>query len=340
MVDEAGLVSSAIMAKVAGHLRETAAPMDAPSGPAWTVVGVLHLVPLIAVAGGWFTLRVGELAPIYAVSLGLLGYAVRLRRLKHHRVATICETSGLFYLAAAGTALSCTVTTAFALPYADAQLAAADRALGFNWLAMMDLFRDAPQTARMMGRAYEALNWAPQLLIVLLSVLGRSTLVWRFLTAWLICLLLTALVYPFFPAIAAFHHYGLSADMIGVPTARISWDLPQVMGDLRTGVTRTLGADQLTGLVTMPSFHAAGAILLVHGYGALRWLRWPAALVGGTMFLSAVPIGGHYLVDIIAGFGLALLSVRAADALIGRSSPRHTTGEEAVPGPIGRVAPA
>lgn len=314
--------------------------MEAQSWPAWTVVGVLHLVPLIAVIGGWFTLRLEELVPIYAVFLVLPGYGVRLRRLKHHRIATVCETSGLFYLAAAGTALSCAVTTAFALPYADAHLAAADRALGFDWLAMLDLFRDAPQTARMMGRAYEALNWAPQLLIVLLSVLGLSMLAWRFLTGWLICLLLTALVYPFFPAVAAFHHYGLSPDMIGAPTVQISWHLPQVMGDLRTGITRTLGTDQLTGLVTMPSFHAAGAILLVHGYSAVRWLRWPAALVGGAMFLSAVPIGGHYLVDIIAGFGLALLSIRAADALIGRPLPRHTTGEETAPDPIGRIASA
>jgi len=334
------VISSAITVRAARTPREAAAPVEARIWPAWIVVGALHLVPLIAVAGGWFTIHIEELAPFYAVFLILLGYGVRLRRLKRHRVATACETSGLFYLAAAGTALSCAVMTAFALPYADARLAAADRALGFDWLAMLDLFRDAPQTARMMGRAYEALNWAPQLLIVLLSALGLPMLAWRFLTGWLICLLLTALVYPFFPAIAAFHHYGLSPEMIGAPTARISWDLPQVMEDLRTGITRTLGADQLTGLVTMPSFHAAGAILLVHGYGALRWLRWPAALVGGAMFLSAVPIGGHYLVDIIAGLGLALLSIRVAEALIGRPSPRHEAGEEAAPGPVGRIAPA
>lgn len=331
---------NAIAVKAVAFLPTWSAPAHVCRWPAWAVVGLLHLAPLIAVAGGWFTLRSEELAPFYVIFLFLAGYGLRLRRLKHHRCAAILETSGLFYLAAAGTALTCAVTTAFALPYADARLAAADSALGFDWLAMLHLFREAPQAGRLMGYAYEALNWAPQLLIVLLSLLGASMLVWRFLTGWLICLLSTAIVYPFFPAIAAFHHYGLTPERLGVPTAQISWHLPQVMDGLRMGSIRTLGADQLTGLVTMPSFHAAGAILLIHGYAPLRWLRWPAAFVGGVMFVSAVPVGGHYLVDILAGMLLALLSILATDAIMGGLSRHGDAGEAGIPRPAGTMAAA
>ena len=41
---------------------------------------------------------------------------------------------------------------------------------------------------------------------------------------------------------------------------------------------------------------------------------------------SAVPVGGHYLVDIIAGLGLALLSILAADRLLARLEPERPIG--------------
>lgn len=294
--------------------------------PAWLVALVLHLAPGIAVAGGWFALRADELLPFYGICALLVGSGWWLRSRGRQRASDILEMSGLFYLAAAGTALTCTVSTALALPYADAHLAAADRALGFDWPAMFQLFHASPRAAHLLARAYEILLWAPQMLIVLL-IAGRLPLrAWRFLTGWLIGLLLTAIVYPFFPAIAAFHHYGLGPEMMTGTTAQVSWNLPQIMEDLRTGITRSLGAAQLTGVVTMPSFHAAGAIMLIHGYAALRWLRWPAVLIGGTIFVSAVPVGGHYLVDIIAGLGLALIAIVAADRILARLEPAPSSG--------------
>lgn len=314
----------------AGPVSTSGIIAGALAGPAWIIVALLHMAPAIAVASGWFRLRAYELLPFYGLCALLVGCGWWMRWRGCPRFSALLELSALFYLAAAGTALSCAVTTALALPYADAQLAAIDRALGFDWPAMFSLFHASPVVAGLLARAYVGLNWAPQLLILLLVVFRPPVFAWRFLTAWLICLLLTATVYPFFPAVATFHHYDLGPEMMTGTTAQISWKLPHIMEGLRTGATRSLGVDQLTGVVTMPSFHAAGAIMLIHGYATLRWLRWPAALVGGAMFIAAVPVGGHYLIDVIAGLVLALLSILTANMILRRLS----RSEEIVVHPI------
>jgi membrane-associated phospholipid phosphatase len=70
--------------------------------------------------------------------------------------------------------------------------------------------------------------------------------------------------------------------------------------------------DVLNGVVTFPSFHAAAAILLGWGFWALRWIRWPAVALNIAMFLAAVPIGGHYVADILAGAAAAVLAIKVA----------------------------
>ena len=313
----------------AGVARNGVAMEPAPlmARPTWIVAFMLHVVPGIAAMSGWFAIQVAELLPLYGFCAVFAGCGWRLRILKNYRIAALLEMSALFYLLAAGTSLSCAVLSALALPYTDAGLAAADRMLGFDWVAMFHLFHNSPNAAYLLGRAYEALNWAPQFLIVLLIIFRGPMLAWRFLTGWAICLLFTALVYIFFPAVSPFHHYGFDPERMGRMTARVSWELPEILGGLRTGTTRSLGLAQLAGIVSMPSFHAAAAILLIHGYALLRWLRWPAVLVFGVMFFSAVPVGGHYFVDIIAGFLLALLSIRCAGRIFDRlSTPDKAAG--------------
>ena len=38
-------------------------------------------------------------------------------------------------------------------------------------------------------------------------------------------------------------------------------------------------------------------------------LRWPFAAINLLMVVSAVPVGGHYVVDTMAGAACALLSI-------------------------------
>jgi len=80
---------------------------------------------------------------------------------------------------------------------------------------------------------------------------------------------------------------------------------------LRSGAIDAISIDTVTGLVNMPSFHACAAAVLAWTFWSWRWLRWPMLALNAAMTFAAIPIGGHYFCDIIAGLGVAALAIRA-----------------------------
>jgi membrane-associated phospholipid phosphatase len=69
----------------------------------------------------------------------------------------------------------------------------------------------------------------------------------------------------------------------------------------------------LQGMVTFPSFHAAAAVLTAYAVRGVQFIRIPVLAFSLLMIVSAVPEGGHYLVDVIAGvlIAVACIVVRA-----------------------------
>lgn len=62
------------------------------------------------------------------------------------------------------------------------------------------------------------------------------------------------------------------------------------------------------GILTMPSVHAATAVLLIVGFLRTR-LFLPVLLLNMVMIYSCVPIGRHYVVDLIAGAAVAAVAI-------------------------------
>ena len=56
----------------------------------------------------------------------------------------------------------------------------------------------------------------------------------------------------------------------------------------------------------------AAAVILAWAAWPMRAIRWPAILLNGAMLVSAVPIGGHYLIDIVAGCVVAAIGISIA----------------------------
>ena len=92
-------------------------------------------------------------------------------------------------------------------------------------------------------------------------------------------------------------------------------DFIGTMKGARDGTLTTLGGDSLTGIITFPSFHAAGAVILAWGWRGMRGLAWPGLILNLLMILSALIGGGHYLVDLVAGAAVAAASIRLAGAI-------------------------
>ena len=49
-------------------------------------------------------------------------------------------------------------------------------------------------------------------------------------------------------------------------------------------------------------------------------LRWPAIVLNGAMLISTPIFGSHYLVDIIAGAGIAVVTIAAIEWMLAWSA--------------------
>ena len=70
-----------------------------------------------------------------------------------------------------------------------------------------------------------------------------------------------------------------------------------------------LDLDQAQGLVTFPSFHTSLGFIFVYGARRVRWLFWLLIPVNAVMVISTLPVGGHYLIDVIAGVAAAIAAI-------------------------------
>ena len=62
----------------------------------------------------------------------------------------------------------------------------------------------------------------------------------------------------------------------------------------------------MEGIVTMPSYHTVMAVLLTYAFRRTGLVGYGIATLNLGMLLSIPPIGGHYLVDVLAGGALTL----------------------------------
>ena len=76
----------------------------------------------------------------------------------------------------------------------------------------------------------------------------------------------------------------------------------------------------MEGIVTMPSYHTVLAVLLTYAFRRTGLVGYGIATLNFVMLLSIPPIGGHYLVDVLAGGALALGAI-AVQRAAGASEP-------------------
>ena len=86
---------------------------------------------------------------------------------------------------------------------------------------------------------------------------------------------------------------------------------------LRAGGPWHFELSAMQGIVTMPSYHTVMAVLFTYAFRRTGLVGYGIATLNLVMLLSIPPIGGHYLVDMLAGGALAL------GAIAVQRAPRH-----------------
>jgi membrane-associated phospholipid phosphatase len=287
----------------------------------WALILMVGACVLAAPLFSGFYVEWRSFGPPVGASLALCAGAWFYRNWRRdQRLASGLEsTAQLVAFAAVGAPLSYLAAAAgAAIPLQDAAFDAIDRAMGFDWMALMRLLNDTPALFGGLRLIYGSL--LPQMVLAVLCLAFTGRLVWLriFMLAFVVATLITISISAVLPAAGVWLHYGLTeADERVVPVVSTVWP---VFTGLRDGTFRALVAIGSEGVITFPSLHAALAVILIAALWPVRVLRWPIVVLNAAM-LAATPVdGAHYLIDVIAGVVIAAFSVAAAWAVAVRAS--------------------
>ncbi|MCC6162897.1 MAG: phosphatase PAP2 family protein [Acidobacteria bacterium] len=193
---------------------------------------------------------------------------------------------------------------ALARPAIDAWLAAADALMGVHVPSIAAWTRAHPTLAHALTLAYD--TFALQILLAapVLVLIGHRLHLWECIWHLHVCLVVTLLCFALWPAACAFTWYGFEST------------LPQQMftahfDGFRSGALRVVDFRNVTGLVSAPSFHVAGALVLTWATRSRLWVFVPLVLLNATLCVATVLSGAHYLVDTLLSVLLVAASLIA-----------------------------
>jgi membrane-associated phospholipid phosphatase len=206
-------------------------------------------------------------------------------------------------------------------PLADSGLAAADAMIGYHSPSVVAWLETQPRLAGILGATYG--SFFPQLLLlpVLLCICGHVARGYGMILGYLLLGIFGSVICAFFPSEGAYVYYGLAAEDFSGVNPKMGYLFLESFHAVRDDPVFTLEMSKAAGIVTFPSGHAGAAILCAWAAWGSRWMRWPFLILNLCMYLSALSHGAHYLIDVVGGTVVALLSIRIVSiAMEGRRS--------------------
>lgn len=188
------------------------------------------------------------------------------------------------------------IAASTAAPLADPVLGRIDMALfGIDRNRVVAFVAQSPLAIRAATLIYMSLTWTLPLLGTLLVITGQSDRAWRLLSAIVAALCIAIAMLSICPA------YG---------TPPYAYRFVEILNGVRDGSMRRLDGSVITGLVTFPSIHAAYGVFLAHGFSRIGKWASPLVALNIAMIGSALVVGGHYLIDLVAGCFMAVGLIR------------------------------
>ncbi len=242
----------------------------------------------VIVAGGMFLFAAGV-----AFALARLGRARPL--------AALAGAFAVVYGGFAATSLPSALGVASGGPLWDAALTRADALLGFDHPALLAALVRHPAAVELLRICYGLTVPMVLLACLVLVLLRRYDRLREINGLFAITVTLVVGASTFFTAAGMLVHNPLEmATLSALPAGAGIYHMP-LFEALRSGGPVLYGPFDNPGIVTFPSFHACMALLVGYGLRDDPVLRWPALLYALCTLVSTVPIGGHYVVDVIAG---------------------------------------
>jgi len=285
--------------------------LDRNSRVLWTVVAIMSVVTIVSYRVTGLSFARGTSLTIGLCGLPFLAVSVFYRRLRPDPlISFITEVFVQLLLAMAlGVALSYPLAAA-GFPYRDALLNRADLWMGLDWRAYLKLINDSPFLSTITDLAYDSMLLQLLILMMFLVPTLRLVRLQQFVLANALGLCLALAVFTFVPAGGIYGFLQIEHDAYANLSPVMAADQKIYLDALRSGTHMLV--DEMSGLITFPSFHAAWAIFFMWGFYPIKCLR-AAAIILNLVVLASTPVqGAHYFVDLIGGAIVAGVSIYCA----------------------------
>jgi len=190
---------------------------------------------------------------------------------------------------------------------------------GFNWHQVVYYIAKVSFLPVFLKFLYESIAVLPFVLIAVSLVENNISNIWHFVEFMVVTAALTMIIFWLYPVVGPSSHYSFVENgyipslMAAVnKTGIFTFGLHSVDGF--NAIKNSQGYYYMTGIVAFPSYHTILAVgLMYFARNFARVIKCIFYFFGVGMIVSAIPIGGHYLTDIFAGFVVACFGILAVD---------------------------
>jgi membrane-associated phospholipid phosphatase len=187
------------------------------------------------------------------------------------------------------------VALAFNRPLIDHWLAACDAAMRVDVVALNAWTSRHPLIEMLLFRSYGTLIAQFVLPMIALGFSERDQdALWEFTFNFFLCTMIIIVIVMLFPAACPMTYYGFQPLLGQAQVAR-------QIAAIRNGTLTLIDFDQLDGLISFPSFHTAGALMVTWAFRHKPWLLWPLIVLNTGLIAATFMLGAHYFVDVVAG---------------------------------------
>lgn len=239
----------------------------------------------------------------------------------------------------AATSLPSALGVAMGWPLWDQTLLAVDRALGFDHPWLLDGLVQYPWAVNILRSCYTAS--VPMVLLagLVLIALKRFDRLAEFKLLFALTIVVVVGSSAFFTAAGLLVDLPVSDQVRAVLPREAGIYHMGLFEVLRSGHAFAYAPGDNPGIVTFPSFHTCMALLVWYGLRDDPALKVPAIGYCVLTIVSTVPIGGHYVADLIAG--AAVFAACAGTVAMRRGRADDALGRELEAVAIsGRATPA
>lgn len=273
---------------------------------AWALVPaiVLSAAAVLAatvIAASGLEVKLSEFAPFVALAagMGLVAAYARFRKMEP-RFAQAAALVGAGTLSLLTCGLISNVGLRLRAPTIDAALARIDEIIGWDVSVAVPAFTAHPWLIDGLAFVYNLSGPLAAGTIVLTLLSGRTDKAWELFNTTVMTMQVIAAISIMAPARGAMAHFDLLyLQGNGLPKGAGVYHLA-AFDHLHAGTDLHFGLADMSGLVTFPSFHTVLGLLLAQALAETR-LAWLGVAASSAVIVSTIPIGGHYVTDILAG---------------------------------------